>query len=262
VTQTYVAQAREYKPEVGRFTAEDIVKGLTAIPVTLNAYTYCWNDPNDYIDLDGLTPIITKEGGTEADAYLKAYFKFYYNIQNQVEDTVADTQVYVPTGYPTPSGHGWADVVYYNKPANAIDVYELKPVSHMNNLLFKNDDLAQLQGYITGLQAEYPQMRVRPGTAFVPKVDIPSTLNPGWYIRYYSTYDGMVYWGYVKNPKEVWSPELASSPKKEQSYNYQAEINWGGVAVGALAVLGILSCAVFAPGFLPEFLPAVCVVIV
>lgn len=40
---TYFAQAREYKAELGRFTAEDVVRGNNALTQTLNRYVYCWN---------------------------------------------------------------------------------------------------------------------------------------------------------------------------------------------------------------------------
>ncbi len=53
---TYFAQAREYQPETGRFTAQDVIAGNGAEPVTLNRYGYCWGNPVGMVDLDGLTP--------------------------------------------------------------------------------------------------------------------------------------------------------------------------------------------------------------
>ena len=50
------AQARQYDPVIGRFVAEDLVKGFIEAPFTLNAYTYVWNDPLNLVDLDGLMP--------------------------------------------------------------------------------------------------------------------------------------------------------------------------------------------------------------
>ena len=52
----YFAQARRYDARSGRFTSEDKVKGFTAMPVTLNAYGYCWNHPMDLVDLNGMWP--------------------------------------------------------------------------------------------------------------------------------------------------------------------------------------------------------------
>ena len=54
VTGTLFAQAREYMPRVGRFTAQDKIAGFAHAPNTLNTYAYCWNQPFKYVDLDGL----------------------------------------------------------------------------------------------------------------------------------------------------------------------------------------------------------------
>lgn len=53
---TYYAQAREYKPELGRFAAVDTVKGFLMAPFTLNEYGYCWNNPKKYVDISGKNP--------------------------------------------------------------------------------------------------------------------------------------------------------------------------------------------------------------
>ena len=56
VAGTYFAQAREYRPEEGRFGGEDIIKGTIVAPYTLNPYGYCWNNPMVLVDLDGAWP--------------------------------------------------------------------------------------------------------------------------------------------------------------------------------------------------------------
>lgn len=56
VAGTYFAQAREYMPETGRFTACDIVKGMQNAPYTLNEYVYCWNRPLTFTDQNGAFP--------------------------------------------------------------------------------------------------------------------------------------------------------------------------------------------------------------
>jgi len=43
-----------YNQAVGRFASEDILKGDVHSPLSLNNYTYCWNQPLDFVDLDGL----------------------------------------------------------------------------------------------------------------------------------------------------------------------------------------------------------------
>lgn len=53
---TYYAQAREYEPGVGRFAGMDIVGGFAEVPVTLNRYGYCLQNPVRLVDLNGKTP--------------------------------------------------------------------------------------------------------------------------------------------------------------------------------------------------------------
>jgi len=55
ISETYFAQAREYVPELKRFMSQDKIAGFVGAPQTLNPYTYCWNQPQSYVDLDGKT---------------------------------------------------------------------------------------------------------------------------------------------------------------------------------------------------------------
>jgi len=57
VANTYYAQAREYRPETGRFISEDIIQGLKRHPVTMNHYSYCFNSLIVFTDLTGAWPI-------------------------------------------------------------------------------------------------------------------------------------------------------------------------------------------------------------
>jgi len=52
------AQASQYSSEQGRFVSQDKVSGIIEAPFTLNAYSYCWNNPLNVVDLDGKFPII------------------------------------------------------------------------------------------------------------------------------------------------------------------------------------------------------------
>ena len=58
----YYAQARSYDSQAGRFTSEDRVRGLVAMPDTVNHYVYCLNDPKIYIDANGLWPSLASIG--------------------------------------------------------------------------------------------------------------------------------------------------------------------------------------------------------
>lgn len=47
----------------GRFVSEDKVRGTIIIPYTLNHYSYCWNDSEDFIDKDGNIPTVVIGAG-------------------------------------------------------------------------------------------------------------------------------------------------------------------------------------------------------
>ena len=57
ISGTYFAQMREYRPEKGRFTAEDVIRGNGIEPNTLNRYGYCWGNPENMVDSDGKFPV-------------------------------------------------------------------------------------------------------------------------------------------------------------------------------------------------------------
>ena len=66
VANSYYAQAREYVPQLGRFTAKDVIKGEQDDPLSQNEYLYCKNAPKDYVDLNGRIAIIAIVGITAA----------------------------------------------------------------------------------------------------------------------------------------------------------------------------------------------------
>ncbi len=52
-SETVYLRARYYEPEIGRFLTEDSYTGKPTDPLSLNLYTYCENDPVNYIDITG-----------------------------------------------------------------------------------------------------------------------------------------------------------------------------------------------------------------
>ena len=58
-TGTYYLRARYYDPRLGRFTSEDSEHGNPTDPLSLNLYTYCWDNPLLYIDYTGNGPILS-----------------------------------------------------------------------------------------------------------------------------------------------------------------------------------------------------------
>ena len=80
ISDTYFAQAREYDPMVGRFTAEDTIilcrdmpnRQRIIDPLSLNLYTYCQNNPIGYMDPSGQEAISISIGTGAAIALLVA----------------------------------------------------------------------------------------------------------------------------------------------------------------------------------------------
>ena len=58
VSGFWYAQARYYEANTGRFTAEDLIKGNTLIPMSLASYPYCIDNPMKYTDPTGLYYIL------------------------------------------------------------------------------------------------------------------------------------------------------------------------------------------------------------
>ncbi|MFC1783578.1 RHS repeat domain-containing protein [Planctomycetota bacterium] len=50
----YYCRARQYDPQLQRFTSIDPVRGSFQEPLTLHQYLYCLNNPINLVDLDGL----------------------------------------------------------------------------------------------------------------------------------------------------------------------------------------------------------------
>ena len=56
IADDYFAEAREYRPEEGRFSGTDKVRGFIEMPFTLNRYGYCYNNGMLMNDLNGMWP--------------------------------------------------------------------------------------------------------------------------------------------------------------------------------------------------------------
>lgn len=55
VTQGLYAQARQYLPSTGQFMSADPLRGYARRPATTNRYSYCCQQPLDFVDLLGLS---------------------------------------------------------------------------------------------------------------------------------------------------------------------------------------------------------------
>ncbi|WP_177176440.1 RHS repeat domain-containing protein [Lachnobacterium bovis] len=56
IADDYFAEAREYRPEEGRFSGTDVIQGTIEMPFTLNRYGYCYNNGMLMNDLNGMWP--------------------------------------------------------------------------------------------------------------------------------------------------------------------------------------------------------------
>jgi len=149
ISGTYFAQAREYQPGVGRFTAEDVVRGNGADPKVFNHYEYCFNNPILLVDLNGLKPRPAWLDGIYAHIQFETLFLLLYSelyVERRKKDNIyGKANVYIPGGGKT-GGRGFADVVLYTK--DNAQIYEIKPQSYYNDLKKKQDGEDQLKRYI------------------------------------------------------------------------------------------------------------------
>ncbi len=79
-TETYYLRARYYNPSVGRFITEDSYLGKLEDPLSLNLYTYAYNNPVMYIDPSGHFPY---HGRTKDDV-------IFYPIRRWFRDKFVD----------------------------------------------------------------------------------------------------------------------------------------------------------------------------
>ena len=89
----YYAQARHYQPSLGRFTSRDKIKGSKLHPYTMNEYSYVFNNPLKYVDLDGNWPSLGDIGDAIGDVG-----NAIGDAGSAVADTVSDGIQYVASG--------------------------------------------------------------------------------------------------------------------------------------------------------------------
>ncbi|SDX95580.1 RHS repeat-associated core domain-containing protein [Lachnobacterium bovis DSM 14045] len=77
IADDYFAEAREYRPEEGRFSGTDKVRGFIEMPFTLNRYGYCYNNGMLMNDLNGMWPNPIKWVKDKTKKAAKAVGKFY-----------------------------------------------------------------------------------------------------------------------------------------------------------------------------------------
>ena len=100
-TGTYYLRARYYDPAIGRFTQQDTYLGDYKDPLSLNYYTYCYNNPVRYYDPSGNIPVDTI---LDAASFVDSLVQFVFNpsLVNAgylAWDTVSVILPYIPGSY-------------------------------------------------------------------------------------------------------------------------------------------------------------------
>ncbi len=76
-TGTIYLRARYYDPGIGRFITEDSVRGTSNDPLSLNLYTYCGNNPVNYVDPSGhMRYVYDKKGNVIRDLDAEEFGKY------------------------------------------------------------------------------------------------------------------------------------------------------------------------------------------
>jgi RHS repeat-associated protein len=92
----YYLRARQYSPDLARFTARDPDKGNFHEPFSLHAYLYCLDDPINQIDPQGESSFSL--GGMLAAVSIGLYFANYANAPAAGDYTFADNSGEMVTG--------------------------------------------------------------------------------------------------------------------------------------------------------------------
>ena len=86
----YFAQARRYDAGAGRFISEDLIKGHTAVPYTMNHYSYCFNRPMDLVDLNGMWPSL-KDIGNGIESTISSVVETVSDVTQSVVEGIKET---------------------------------------------------------------------------------------------------------------------------------------------------------------------------
>jgi len=80
--EEYYLRARQYNPQIARFTSRDPVAGKLKTPLTLSPYLYCLNDPIDRVDPGGEESYLEMEAAISGHATVSSMA--LYNFGGQV----------------------------------------------------------------------------------------------------------------------------------------------------------------------------------
>jgi len=89
-TGLYYLNARYYDSKIARFLTEDTYRGNIYDPLSLNLYTYCYNNPIKYIDPTGHAALLLEKGskGEEVKAVQKLLMELGYDLGSSGADGI------------------------------------------------------------------------------------------------------------------------------------------------------------------------------
>ena len=88
IAETYYAQAREYRAELGRFAERDALRYSSKGNISsLNLYVYCMQNPLYYIDFNGHETIVVSGGTADTDEF---DYQFIETAIKNINDLNAD----------------------------------------------------------------------------------------------------------------------------------------------------------------------------
>ena len=118
ISKTYFAQAREYKPEDGRFLGCDWNKGNLTDPITKNSYIYCYNEPLIRCDFDGEESIVVSGGSNDSFKY-----QFIETGLHDINDQIANgTPPEEITWMVIDAGYSSTDIAHFQSTANSLGI--------------------------------------------------------------------------------------------------------------------------------------------
>ncbi len=98
-TGLYYLRSRYYDPYTGRFTSEDTYRGQDENPLSVNLYTYCTNDPIQFVDPSGHDKVLSQTAAVSIWDSSKSRSTFTINGVTKDFYVEKDGKVYDSNGY-------------------------------------------------------------------------------------------------------------------------------------------------------------------
>ena len=217
-TNLYYLQSRYYDPQTGRFISADQPEYIGAVNtyVGYNGFTYCFNSPIIFSDSKGNLGW-PGEIHKQVLLHIKNRYRFLEVSKVKIK-------------YNSKS-YGYCDII---NPITG-EIWELK-----RNTISLQKAKKQLAKYVGGVYIHKPELKLRIGGSLITYASFEySNLATTYYIAYWNTGQGIIYYDYAK------SSNLLPKPQEMEAY-YYAIIAYYAV----LTIVTILTGGATAPAYL------------